>query len=208
MHFQSGWLVASVFLLTAVSMEFWAALLHGRIWHSLLWQVHRSHHRGQGDIDFQPTAAPHPLEWNDLMPMLHAPLAMGFLYWACIRPASVGGDLLLGAGWGMTAFGVAYIFAHDGLAHGRFFPQSWLKWAHRWRPVRLLRSAHCLHHRTGGAPFGLFTGPAVVAAQRRQRAADAADASLAARSSRQPACARAALQRTIPPAPKLWQSMR
>ena len=49
----------------AIGMELWAALLHGRVWHGLLWPVHKSHHAPRGR-----------LEANDILSFTHAPIAI------------------------------------------------------------------------------------------------------------------------------------
>ena len=136
-----------------MAMEPWAACLHRWVWHSALWPVHRSHHRGRHDI-----AAPGGggrWEANDALSLLHAPIAIACILYGCLAPPSAGRELLYGAGLGMTLFGAAYVLLHDGLAHGRL-PVSGLL---RWRFMRRVRMAHRIHHRTGGAPFGLFLGP-------------------------------------------------
>ncbi len=176
MQAPAAWLWFGAWLLTLVAMEGWAALLHAQIWHRWLWPIHRSHHRGRGDVDARPFGAPAPGRWelNDLMPLLHAPVAMALLALGyCGRPGA-GSTLLRGAGWGMSAFGVTYLLVHDGVAHGRFVPQWVLRLALQSGYLRRVRSAHCLHHRHGGSPFGLFTGPFVVTRQRQRRAQAAA----------------------------------
>ena len=62
-----------------------------------------------------------------------------------------------GAGLGITVFGIAYMFVHDGLVHRRFpvGPVARVPW------LRRVAAAHRLHHteKYGGAPFGMFLGP-------------------------------------------------
>ena len=50
----------------AIGMEFWAMLLHGRLWHGPWWPTHRSHH----------TPRTGPFELNDAFAVLHAALAI------------------------------------------------------------------------------------------------------------------------------------
>lgn len=153
------WLVVGG--LVAVAMDGWSAFLHGRVWHRRLWFVHRSHHE------------PHAgrFELNDVLSVTHAPIAIVLILYGCLATPGWPREVAFGVGLGMTAFGVAYVVVHDGLVHGRL-PVAWLA---RWRYFRQVRNAHHLHHRTSGAPYGLFFGPWVVrrlgraAADRRQR---------------------------------------
>ncbi|GBG86306.1 hypothetical protein CBR_g41300 [Chara braunii] len=61
------------------------------------------------------------------------------------------------AGLGITLFGIAYMFVHDGLVHKRFpvGPIADLPYLKR------VAAAHQLHHadKFEGVPFGLFLGP-------------------------------------------------
>lgn len=128
-------------LATACFMELWAALLHGQVWHRLLWRIHRTHHaRRRGRF-----------ELNDALSILHAPIAIVLIVHGCRAPS----DVTFGIGLGMSLFGVAYVLVHDGLVHGRL-PVGFLA---RIPYLRRVRDAHRVHHATGGAPFGLFTGP-------------------------------------------------
>lgn len=131
----------------AVAMDHWAALLHGRVWHGRLWFVHRSHHEPR----------PGAFERNDWLSLLHAPVAIALVLFGCSADPSVLREVAFGAGVGMTAFGLAYLVVHDGLAHGRL-PVGALARVH-W--LRRIAGAHRVHHDggAGGAPYGLFTGP-------------------------------------------------
>lgn len=145
---------------TAVLMDLWAMLLHGRVWHRWLWSVHASHHRARAGR----------FEANDLLSSLHAPIAVALIVHACesakVAP-SVFASIELGVGAGMTLFGVSYVLVHDGVVHRRL-------------PVRLLRRApllrsviraHLVHHSgsEGGVPYGLFFGPLELALHHRRR---------------------------------------
>jgi beta-carotene 3-hydroxylase len=145
----------------ACAMEPWAALLHGRVWHRLLWRIHGSHHRDRLGR----------LEANDALSILHAPPAIALILYGCVGPAGLVREMAFGAGLGMTAFGVAYVLVHDGLVHGRLpvGPLARSRWLDR------IRRAHLAHHRREhGGPYGLFLGPAELAreaaARRRARA--------------------------------------
>ena len=137
------WVVSAI--VVGVAMEPWAALLHGRVWHALLWRVHRSHHvRRRG-----------AWEANDWLSVLHAPIAIALVLYGCRGPIGVVREIAFGAGLGMTLFGIAYVVVHDGLVHGRL-PVARLG---RWRWLARVRHAHLVHHRSASAPYGLFAGP-------------------------------------------------
>ena len=145
---------AAVALVVAALMEPWARLLHGRVWHHQLWGIHRSHHEPrQGRF-----------ERNDALSLLHAPVAAGLVIAGC-QASGLASALLVGAGAGMTLFGVGYVLVHDGLVHERLPVTSLMK----LRLFRRIRGAHLLHHRTGGPPYGLFRGPEELTRLRRAR---------------------------------------
>ena len=154
------WLAAG--LPVALAMESWSRVLHRRVWHRRLWRLHASHHDTRTGR----------FEINDVLSVTHAPIAMAGILYGCLGPVGPVRELAFGAGLGMTLFGVAYVLVHDGLVHGRL-PARFLM---RWRFFRRVRAAHEVHHRHGGAPYGLFRGPAELkaareAAPRPQRAA-------------------------------------
>ncbi|KAK3252566.1 Phospholipase A2 crotoxin acid subunit CA [Cymbomonas tetramitiformis] len=62
-----------------------------------------------------------------------------------------------GAGLGITIYGMAYMFVHDGLVHRRF-PTGPIEEVPYLKRVAM---AHKLHHsgKYGGVPWGLFLGP-------------------------------------------------
>jgi beta-carotene 3-hydroxylase len=126
-------------------MEAWAALLHGRVWHALLWPVHRSHHRPRAGR----------FEANDALSATHAPVALALILYGCVGAPSAWRDVAYGWGIGMSAFGLLYFTFHDGLVHGRLPVQGLL----RFRVVRLWHDAHLVHHRRGRAPYGFFYVP-------------------------------------------------
>ncbi|URE23094.1 Fatty acid hydroxylase superfamily [Musa troglodytarum] len=65
--------------------------------------------------------------------------------------------LCFGAGLGITLFGMAYMFVHDGLVHRRF-PVGPIANVPYFRRVA---AAHQIHHmdKFDGVPYGLFLGP-------------------------------------------------
>ena len=68
--------------------------------------------------------------------------------------------LLLAVGAGITAYGAAYGFVHDVVIHRRV-----LSGLGTSRRLDRLRQAHGVHHRAGGAPYGMLWP--VVPAERR-----------------------------------------
>ncbi|HEU4405853.1 MAG TPA: beta-carotene hydroxylase [Polyangiaceae bacterium] len=137
------WALSALCAIT--SMEAWAAFLHGRVWHALLWPLHKSHHRRRRGR----------FEANDLLSATHAPIALALILYGCVGPPSALRDLAYGWGIGMSAFGLLYFTFHDGLVHGRLPVQGLL----RFRLVRLWYEAHLVHHRRGRAPYGFFYVP-------------------------------------------------
>lgn len=145
----------TVAAVTAVLMDVWAAVLHGAVWHGVLWRVHRSHHEPRGR-----------LEANDALSLLHAPIAIALVLYGCRAAPGLGRELAFGVGVGMTIFGVAYVIVHDGLVHGRL-PVGFLE---RSAYLRSVARAHRAHHRRrsgGAAPYGLFLGPHELRARSR-----------------------------------------
>ncbi|MRG94234.1 sterol desaturase family protein [Polyangium spumosum] len=135
-----------VALAVAAGMELWAMLLHGRVWHSLLWRLHRSHHRKRRGL----------LEANDALSVLHAPIAIAAILHGCVAAPSLVREVVFGVGIGMTLFGAAYLVVHDGLVHGRLPVQALAKIPYFAR----VRDAHLVHHAKGArGPYGLFLGP-------------------------------------------------
>ncbi len=148
-----------VALVVAVLMDLWAALLHGKVWHSWLWPLHRSHH--------EPRAPGQRFEANDALSVLHAPIAVALILYGCRAAEGPLRELSFGVGLGMSLFGVAYVVVHDGLVHGRL-PVRFLL---RSRYMRGVAKAHRVHHlpNTDGAPFGLFFGVSELARATRAR---------------------------------------
>ncbi|KAK4571482.1 hypothetical protein RGQ29_030063 [Quercus rubra] len=130
----------------AVGMEFWARWAHKALWHASLWQMHESHHRPREG----------PFELNDVFAIINAGPAIALLSYGFFHKGLVPG-LCFGAGLGITVFGMAYMFVHDGLVHKRF-PVGPIANVPYFRKVA---AAHQLHHMDlfDGVPYGLFLGP-------------------------------------------------
>lgn len=164
-------LAVVVAVVVAASMEPWARMLHGRVWHGVLHFMHRSHHeprRGR-------------FERNDVLSAVHAPIATTLVVVGCQLDGFARAGLI-GAGVGMTLFGVGYVVVHDGLVHERLRVPA----LSRWSVLRRIRGAHLVHHRTGGPPFGLFRGPHELKRLRRARRARGEGPSAASGSARAP----------------------
>ncbi|GMH29582.1 hypothetical protein Nepgr_031425 [Nepenthes gracilis] len=130
----------------AVGMEFWARWAHRALWHASLWDIHESHHRPREG----------PFELNDAFAIINAVPAIALLSFGFFHKGLVPG-LCFGAGLGITVFGMAYMFVHDGLVHKRF-PVGPIANVPYFRRVA---AAHQLHHsdKFNGVPYGLFLGP-------------------------------------------------
>ncbi|XP_045807623.1 beta-carotene hydroxylase 2, chloroplastic-like [Trifolium pratense] len=130
----------------AVGMEFWARWAHKVLWHASLWHMHESHHRPREG----------PFELNDVFAIINAVPAIALLSFGFFNKGLLPG-LCFGAGLGITVFGIAYMFVHDGLVHKRFpvGPIANVPYFTR------VAAAHQLHHsdKFKGVPYGLFLGP-------------------------------------------------
>ncbi len=157
-------IVLALAAIVAALMEPWARILHGAVWHSALWSIHRSHHEPRHGR----------FERNDVLSAVHAPVAMVLIIVGCRLPRALPSAVCLGVGAGMTAFGLAYVLVHDGLVHGRLPVARKRLLRARW--LREVRRAHVVHHSLGGVPYGLFRGPAELNAahDRRDRRAGGA----------------------------------
>src|SRR4051812_16427938 len=103
--------VIAVSLITLIVFEPLMTVVHRWVFHGPLWRLHRSHHAFQNS---------HRLVLNDLIWAVHllasgAVAALGFWFRTGMR-----GQVALGLGVGAALYALAYIFVHDGVAHGRF----------------------------------------------------------------------------------------
>lgn len=130
----------------AVGMEYWARWAHKALWHASLWNMHESHHKPREG----------PFELNDVFAIINAVPAIALMAYGFFHRGIVPG-LCFGAGLGITMFGMAYMFVHDGLVHRRFpvGPIADVPY------LQKVAAAHQLHHADlfGGLPYGLFLGP-------------------------------------------------
>jgi beta-carotene 3-hydroxylase len=137
-----------------VVMEPATCAAHRWIMHGVGWVLHRSHH----------VAGAGRWEANDAFPVMFAALTIAMM---AVGSGIRSLHLLVAVGVGVTAYGAAYAFVHDVIIHRRVF--SGLR---AGRVLGRLRHAHGLHHRFGGAPYGMLWP--MVPAQLQQRAAQRA----------------------------------
>ncbi|XP_050227024.1 beta-carotene hydroxylase 2, chloroplastic-like [Mercurialis annua] len=130
----------------AVGMEFWARWAHKALWHASLWSMHESHHKARDG----------PFELNDVFAIINAVPTIALLHYGFNNKGLIPG-LCFGAGLGITVFGMAYMFVHDGLVHRRFAVGPIANVPY----LRTVAAAHQLHHsdKFDGVPYGLFLGP-------------------------------------------------
>lgn len=135
------WLIA---VTVAIFMEFWAMLLHGKLWHGPWWGAHRSHHEPRTGW----------FEFNDVFAVMHAVIAMTLIIGGLEAKAGEATLVAVAVGIGMSMFGMVYFTVHDGLIHGRLPVQflSRIDW------FRRVRNAHLAHHHRDAEPYGLFLG--------------------------------------------------
>jgi len=143
-----------------VAMEGFTYLAHRFVMHGIGWALHRSHHVSAGER----------FEANDVFPCIGAAVAVvGFAIGFNVPVPS-----LVAVGFGVTAYGFAYMFVHDVYIHGRVtrLPEM--------APLERLRRAHALHHRFGGEPYGMLL-PILPRQLRAQASTVDADAAVARR---------------------------
>src|SRR5262245_63586798 len=126
--------VLTVAAVTLVLSEPAMTLVHRFVFHGPFWCEHRSHHA-------HPSAR--RIVRNDLLWLWPLAASLGLV--------SFGGPILTGVGIGGAAYVAAYIFAHDGVAHGRFWVPRVLR---RLTLFRIIAQPHRLHHRGGRDGYG------------------------------------------------------
>jgi beta-carotene 3-hydroxylase len=92
------------------------------------------------------------LEANDLYPLLFAAATVTGMAAGTHRGREQGHHpaVVLAAGAGVTAYGLAYAFVHDVYIHRRLGSVRSVPGLER------LRRAHACHHRDGGEPYGML----------------------------------------------------
>jgi beta-carotene 3-hydroxylase len=122
-----------------VAMEPITALTHRFVMHGIGVALHRSHHR----------PAHRGLEANDAFPVMFASVVCFALWLGFNSPQW---SDLVPIGVGVTAYGLAYALVHDVYIHDRVA----LFGGRRSALLDRLAQAHALHHRFGGAPYGML----------------------------------------------------
>lgn len=155
-------LVAQLALIAgaAVGMEFYARYAHKHLWHGpwwsmtskyrrewnkRIWLLHESHHLPREGA----------FEANDIFALVNGVPAFALCAFGFFKPGVFGG-LCFGAGLGITLYGIAYMYVHDGLVHKRF-PTGPLG---KLPLMRKIAAGHTIHHTEAfeGVPWGLFFG--------------------------------------------------
>ncbi len=146
---------ALVFIATVIGMEVFAYYAHKYIMHGWGWGWHRSHHEPRTGW----------FEKNDLYAVVFAGVAI-----ALIALGTRGWHPLEWIGAGMTAYGLLYFIAHDGLVHKRW-P---FKIVPRSGYLKRLYQAHLMHHAVPGkdrcVSFGFIYAPSVTRLRAQLRA--------------------------------------
>ena len=126
-------------IIAFAAMEPVTAWTHRFVMHGIGLRLHRSHHRRTHD----------GWELNDAYPVMFAAVVCIGL-WVGFHDPLLAELVPIGAG--VTAYGVAYALVHDVYIHRR------LRWFGDRRLALLdrLAGAHALHHRFGGAPYGML----------------------------------------------------
>src|SRR3954447_889118 len=140
-----------------VAMEAVSYLAHRFVMHGFGMGWHRSHHLGGAALMHRDG-----FEANDLFPVTFAAVTILAMTAGTTLPSV---RPLFSVGVGVTLYGAAYAFVHDVYIHER------LGRLPRVRVLELLKSAHELHHRFGGEPYGMLFP--VVPRTLRERAATA-----------------------------------
>jgi beta-carotene 3-hydroxylase len=126
-------------------MEVVSYIVHRYVFHSLLWQIHKTHH----------TATHGMFEANDLFSVFFAGVSIVMMYAGAGQPLQ---STLFASGLGIALYGILYFIIHDLFAHKRFMP-----FKSDNRMMRLIRRAHQRHHQSvdkpGQEPYGLFLFP-------------------------------------------------
>jgi len=134
-------------------MEAVSYAVHRFVMHGPGFPVHADHHA-------PPRAR---VERNDLYPASFSIVAIALF---AVGTAVPGLRLLVAAGFGMTLYGLAYVYVHEVFVHRRLpLPRP------GWRLLVGLERRHRLHHLYGGEPYGMLL-PMVARALRERGAAD------------------------------------
>lgn len=139
-------------LVAFVVMEPVTYATHRWVMHGIGRVLHDSHHQARLGR----------FEANDLFPVLFAAVTILAMAAGASLPSL---HVLLAAGVGVTAYGMAYMFVHDIYIHRR------LGRLPAWSLFERLRRAHGVHHLYSNEPYGMLLP--IVPAKLRARAAKA-----------------------------------
>tara|TARA_B110000046_G_C13012251_1_gene407201 strand:+ start:1829 stop:2263 length:435 start_codon:yes stop_codon:yes gene_type:complete len=139
-------MILSLFILIAfVFMEFMAWFAHKYIMHGFLWNLHKDHHQPTGRI----------FQKNDLFFLIFAIPSWLNIMFGFINK----NDVMIGIGFGIAAYGLAYFLVHEILIHRR---KKWFDNTDN-RYFRAVRKAHKVHHKNQykeeGVCFGMLLFP-------------------------------------------------
>jgi len=137
------------------AMEPATAATHRFVMHGVGIALHRSHHR----------RTHRGWEANDAYPVMFAAVVCLGLWIGFHEPRLAD---LVPIGVGITAYGAAYAAVHDLYIHRRL---NWFG-EHRHAVLERLAAAHELHHRFGGAPYGMLVPIVPPAIRARASAAE------------------------------------
>ena len=118
----------SIVFITFVCMEFIAWATHKYVMHGFLWYLHEDHHV-PSNKQFQK---------NDFFALIFAIPSASLI----ILGSVYSNEIMLYSGFGILAYGLAYLFVHDIFIHRRikFFSSS------KTRYFKAVLHAHRLHH--------------------------------------------------------------
>ncbi|UVW29999.1 sterol desaturase family protein [Massilia sp. H6] len=144
-----------IVVLTVVLMELFSIVAHKHVMHGFGWGWHKSHHEPRTGW----------FEKNDLYAVVFAGVAIALIWFG-----TEGAHPLEWIGAGMTAYGLLYFVAHDGLVHRR--------WPFKVTPrsgyLKRLYQAHRMHHavegKDGAVSFGFLYAPPVASLKRQLHA--------------------------------------
>ncbi len=132
-------------LLGFVAMEFMAWFTHKFLMHGLLWNLHEDHHQPTGKT----------FQKNDLFFLIFAVPSWLNIMFGFINK----NDYMIGIGFGIAAYGLAYFLVHEILIHRR---KKWFDNINN-RYFRAVRKAHKVHHKNQykeeGECFGMLLFP-------------------------------------------------
>lgn len=128
--------------LAFAGMEAFSWAFHKYVMHGPLWSIHQTHHLPQKGF----------FELNDVFSLLFGLTAAVAIYVGL----DTGNNVMAGAGFGVTAYGMVYFVLHDVAVHGRIKSRylSRLPW------IATIRRAHKIHHKylekNPGRSYGLL----------------------------------------------------